>query len=1549
MKSPIYKNRHWIVVLSILTMAILSSCNLGAPESDQVQITSAPTNTGAAPTRTIQTTGINVTPILFPTQVPQQISTVSIVQLPPTSNPIPTSTIVPASIVILSPLPNNIISGNTQILGSATHPNFLQYRVEFGPDPNPNNLWFPITGVVQTPILNGILGVWNTTTAAAPDGNYQIRLRVFLRDGSEQSTVINNVRIQNGQPTPVPTNTPTIPRPIAGFTQDITSGNAPLVVKFTNLSQGQINTYSWNFDDGGNSNKTNPSHTFKTPGLYTVKLKVNGPGGSSNVTRQINVKSPSAPVANFTVSPNSGEAPFTASFTNTSTGNATSYIWNFGDNSETSSETNPSHTYNTVGTYNVILEAIGAGGQTSSIRQVTVNNPQIPAPVADFTTSTQTGQVPLTIQMTNNSTGNIESYLWDFDGDNITDSIDKDPSTIITTPGDYTIRLIVIGPGGQNEITKTITAINPPDAPVASFTASSESGDAPLSVSFTNATTGDVTGYVWDFNSDGQPDNTETSPSNTFTEPGTYVVELIANGPGGSTTATKSITVLAPLEAPIANFDANPTIGEAPLTVDFTNTSIGSELTISWDFNSDAVIDSNENSPSTEYTTAGSYTVTLTVSNGAGTDTASQTINVSETVVLLPPTAAFTADPITGGAPLNVTFTNQSFGDITSYEWDFQNDGVLDSTETSPSFTFNTAGDYTVKLKAIGPGGSNEITSIISVNEAVAAPVAGFSALPTDLSVAFTSTATGDNLTYLWDFGDGNTSTEQNPTHVYAGGGSYNVTQTVSNTAGSDFLTQAVNVTPPVAAPVAGFSALPTDLSVAFTSTATGDSLTYLWDFGDGNTSTEQNPTHAYATGGSYNVTQTVSNTVGSDFLTQVVNVTAPLAAPVAGFTIFPTNLTVAFTSTATGDNLTYLWGFGDGNTSTEQNPTHAYAGGGSYNVTQTVSNTAGSNAVTQAVNVTVPLAAPVAGFTTFPTDLTVVFTSTATGDSLTYLWDFGDGNTSTEQNPTHAYAGGGSYNVTQTVSNTAGSNAVTQAVNVTAPLAAPVAGFTTFPTDLTVAFTSTAIGDSLTYLWDFGDGNTSTEQNPTHAYAGGGSYNVTQTVSNTAGSNAVTQAVNVTAPLAAPVAGFTTFPTDLTVAFTSTATGDSLTYLWDFGDGNTSTEQNPTHVYAGGGSYNVTQTVSNTAGSNTLTQAVNVTAPVALPVAGFSAFPTDLTVAFTSTATGDALTYLWDFGDGNTSSEANPVFTYAAGGAYNVTQTVSNGSGSDFSTQQVTVTDPVVEPTTPDGDIVFTSNRDGNNEIYVMKTDGNSPVNVTNNPANDNQPAWSPDGTRIVFSSDRDGDRNIYIVAIDTLAVTRLTQDNGNNRHPVWSPDGNRIAFSSDRFGDNDIMVMNTDGSNQIQLTVDTNDETNPTWSPDNNQIAYVSNSSGNLDIYVISSADGTPILTLPNDESSDKDDFDPAWLQRNDVSLLAFTSNRFGDNDIFVINPSDGSGLTQITTDGSNESEPEWSSDGNFIIFLSDRDNGGEDNVYTMTPDGNNVNRLTPNGSRDRQPDWK
>ncbi|MCA9890594.1 MAG: PKD domain-containing protein, partial [Anaerolineae bacterium] len=458
---------YLLFLFGMLAAFVLSACNLGAGDTEAT-LTPAPSATGVAPTRTLLPDGaiptqafVTVTPPQFPTL--SQATSVAVfptAQLPPVQ---PTSTPVPVSIIILSPVPGNIASGNVQVLGSAIHPNFLQYRLEYGPDPNPSNLWFPITSVIQQPVLNGSLGIWNTNTAASPDGVYQLRLRVFLRDGRQEITTAGNIHIRNQQPTPQPTNTQTIPRPIAAFTQDRTSGNAPLVIRFSNLSQGQISSYSWEFGDTGNSNQANPVHTYQSPGVYTVTLRVTGPGGTANVSRQINVTSPSAPVASFNVNPTSGEAPLTVTFTNTTTGSYTTSLWDFGDG-ETSTSNSPSHTFDDVGTYNVILQVIGPGGTAQAVRQITVENPQVPAPVAGFTPSVTSGNVPLTVTFGNTTTGETTMFLWDFDGDGITDSTDKDPTYVFQNPGTFEVLLTALGPGGQSSTTASITASQPVNA-----------------------------------------------------------------------------------------------------------------------------------------------------------------------------------------------------------------------------------------------------------------------------------------------------------------------------------------------------------------------------------------------------------------------------------------------------------------------------------------------------------------------------------------------------------------------------------------------------------------------------------------------------------------------------------------------------------------------------------------------------------------------------------------------------------------------------------------------------------------------------------------------------------------------------------------------------------------------------------------------------------------------------------------------------------------------------------------------------------------------------
>ncbi|HYO87831.1 MAG TPA: PKD domain-containing protein, partial [Candidatus Limnocylindrales bacterium] len=350
-----FTKRRFIHLLLILLVALAASaCNLVAE--------SALTPTVNA-TTTVETTPGTITPtstLFIPTlsgQVPTAIFPTSIIRptaiLPPTAQPLP------IRIVIVSPTPGSIIAGSISVFGSAVAPNFLQYQLEYGPEPNTGNLWYPADSVRFAPVQNGLLGQWNTSPLN--DGVYTLRLRVFLRDGTVLTTSVNGLQVRNARPTPQPTATSAIQRPVAAFSHVPSVGDVPLVVRFTNQSFGPITGYVWNFGDGTTSTEINPVKTYFTPGLYNVTLTANGPGGSANVTAQVNARGAQAPRASFTSNPATGDAPLSVQFTDTSSGSVSSYFWNFGDG-QTTTERNPRHTFNGVGTFNVFLTVTGPGG-----------------------------------------------------------------------------------------------------------------------------------------------------------------------------------------------------------------------------------------------------------------------------------------------------------------------------------------------------------------------------------------------------------------------------------------------------------------------------------------------------------------------------------------------------------------------------------------------------------------------------------------------------------------------------------------------------------------------------------------------------------------------------------------------------------------------------------------------------------------------------------------------------------------------------------------------------------------------------------------------------------------------------------------------------------------------------------------------------------------------------------------------------------------------------------------------------------------------------------
>ena len=321
------------------------------------------------------------------------------------------------------------------------------------------------------------------------------------------------------------------------------------------------------------------------------------------------------------------------------------------------------------------------------------------------------------------------------------------------------------------------------------------------------------------------------------------------------------------------------------------------------------------------------------------------------------------------------------------------------------------------------------------------APVADFAApAPTGVSplpVTFTDLSTGVPTTWSWDFGDGGTSTLQNPTHTYLTSGTFTVTLTVDNAFGSDTATKTDLVLVDVIPPVADFAASVTGglspLDVDFTDQSTGGVPTsWLWDFGDGATSTLQNPSHTYTASGFQTVSLTVTNPYGSDTLTRTDYVAVDFIPPVASFSGTPVSAASPFVTTFTDESTggvatSWSWSFGDGYGSTAQNPAHTYTVAGTYSVSLTASNAYGADTLWRTDYIEVLpgptiLADFVGAPTTGTTPLHVDFTDQSVGHIISWEWNFGDGAHSTLQHPSHVFTSPDEeYDIALTVTNADG------------------------------------------------------------------------------------------------------------------------------------------------------------------------------------------------------------------------------------------------------------------------------------------------------------------------------------------------------------------------------------------------------------------------------------------------------------------------------------------------------------------------------------------------
>jgi PKD repeat protein len=1041
----------------------------------------------------------------------------------------------------------------------------------------------------------------------------------------------------------------TVTAPVASFIAGPTYGPAGTTVTFADTSTGGPTSWSWNFGDSTTSTSQNPSHAYAANGTYTVVLTATNSAGSTIATQ----------TGMITIASNSGSAVGFASTNAVVTGGWTS----------------PTNAYASDLVYATAAPA--KNGTVTSGFGGFLNAGSIPANATitnvsaevKWKTSVSTSLMTLGAQLYNNgvavgtettlttmptvdtiSTATVTSGFTraDLIGTNTTVRVRAargNNNTAITASLDY-VKLTV---------TYTVPGASPP---VANFTASATSGQAPLTITFTGSSTNAPTGFGYDFTNDGTINATTADASFTYTAAGTYSVRyVVANQDGLSTlTRTSYITVSAPA-APstpyTADFYADALTKGAPAAISFTDNSTGSPSGWAWTFG-DAATSSVQN-PSHTYTGAGTYPVSLTTTY-AGSLSLAQTGAITTDATNLAVT--------NGGVAAYVSVPTSSGFDVTSaisLEAWVKYSGTTTTVRTIVA-RGNGTNDWYLKRTA-----SNTLRFGTSTSGGV---------VNVDSPLAYADGA--------WHMVDGvyNGSTEK----LYVDGAlvaSATQTGTVTNTAD----TVGLGATGSIAGEywvgsldeVAVYaSALSQDRVSEHYQAATITGSTSGW--ATGTTYFVNPPALMTAQGatvhaGSYAGSVT-TDTTANEGLYQAINGT---------FTSGHTYQALIWVNEPSGGSIQAFLGV---------------PGAGTY-----ASTTAAGTGAWQQVTVNwTPAATASSGvqfairanngqttaLTMYVDDIQVWEPSTAvTGATVT-----------TDSGLTATELGGGVYQLAVTAGtiniqvNTSGgltgsagpltvasNSTYYQYITASASNSAPTPGFaassTTGVVGQAITFTDTSSGGPTGWRWDFGDGASALTQNSSHSYSAAGTYTVRLTVTNSSGTNSLTRNAYITIYTATPpVANFTGTPLNgvapLAVTFTDTSSNGPTSWAWTFGDSGTSTVQNAGHTYSTPGTYTVTLTATNAYGNNTKTQTAYVTVG-AVPVTSFTGTPlfgaAPMAVTFTDASTNSPTSWAWNFGDSTTSTSQSPVHTYAVAGTYTVALTATNAYGSNTSTRTAYVT----------------------------------------------------------------------------------------------------------------------------------------------------------------------------------------------------------------------------------------------------------------------------------------
>lgn len=1088
------------------------------------------------------------------------------------------NTITKPNLVSVSPAPEVMVSADNTF--GCTVPHFVNFSND-NPDPNISYSWDFGNGDtfegVDPPTISYLDPGSNTVTVVATN----------ISSGCSETLILDNY-INVGY--------------LVEFSNSVDEGCEDLTVDFEDLSVEAADDVLWEFGDGGTSTDANPTYTYQIPGCYTVKLTRNVQGCTSVAfsTSCINVNP--VPDVWYSNDNNSGcSLPHVVNFTGISS-SATSWSWDFGDGSPLSTEQNPIHNYTTYGDFDVTLMVTNSQGCSNSVVVNTITLTELQAQLADFQIA---GCAPLEVSLSENSisVSPINSWLWEVEtaGSTLT-STDQNPNLSIADTGIYNVTLIVTNTLGCMDTATFENAIQVGMLPEINFTADPVETCIEWDVTMTNLSSSFAQEWFWDFG-DGQ-NSIEENPVHSYVDTGHYDISLVAihNGCANTQTIDDLVHVMAPVSNfNVLNFCENPSLRK------FQNLSIDADAVI-WDFGDETITTDTSTLTTPEYIYAnpGTYVVTQTVFNGE----TGCSHSTSQEITVTTPEAAFTVSTTAGCVPLEVELLDAS---AFAGEWTWSSDGgtISDPTAQNPTITFDAPGKYT-NIQLIIQDMNSCADTLIFTDTIVANDLAinftsNIATGCAPLTVDFTETAMsffGTEAIYTWTFGDLGTSNEQNPTFIFEEPGLHTIKLSVEDDWGCK-RTRAIAGFIEVTKPEASFTADTLSCTwgqVNFDNTSSGQQLTYQWDFGDGNFSTEESPSHLYTSESVYTVCLTIKDKFDCEDMICKTNYIT-IANPSASFSLDSTfascpPLPVNFYNLSQNANQ-YTWDYGDGSgISSLEEPSHVYTIPGVYHVSLIAASTEACQD-TMVVEDLIVLDGPEG---TYAVDIdtacvpaTVTFTAESV-DNYVYIWDFGTGMldtstlSATSEVISFTYTDPGTYTPLLSFVNNTGCFR-------TLPPIDPIYVTTTAPDfaadqtlicstggdEITFANLSNSPDpiNSVEWIFEGGDPSMSTLAEPVVNYMSPGSFDVTMIIDNGFCTDTLVREDYIVVA-AGPDADFTTSVTEgcapLMVNFTDNSSvllGDISEWFWDFGDGTSANIENPTHIFETGSDFEVTMTVT--------------------------------------------------------------------------------------------------------------------------------------------------------------------------------------------------------------------------------------------------------------------------------------------------------------------------------------------------------------------------------------